>query len=150
MKLNQFTDLGLRALIYLTQSARATPFTINQMATEMNVSAHHLVKVVHFMARQGWVVTSRGRNGGVALARKPIDYKLGTVIRILEERADNSNQLVNCHSPACPLRYNCNLKSILHGAMTVFVEYLEQYTLSDAVRDPQGLSEQVHIPVINV
>jgi len=82
MKLNQFTDLGLRTLIYLTQPARSTPFTIRQAALELDVSANHLVKVVNFMGHQGWVVTTRGRNGGMSLARPMSEYPLGTVIRI--------------------------------------------------------------------
>ena len=150
MKLSQFTDIGLRTLIYLTQPAREQPFTISQMAEELNVSSHHLVKVVHFMARQGWILTFRGRNGGMVLARSPADYKLGTVIRTLEERAYNAQQLVNCHSPVCPLSYNCKLKSILQDAINIFTSYLEQYTLADAVRNPQALRGLMHIPVVNV
>ncbi|WP_369790153.1 Rrf2 family transcriptional regulator [Rouxiella sp. WC2420] len=140
MKLNQFTDLGLRTLIYLTQPNRETPFTIGEMASELNVSANHLVKVVHFLARQGWVNTTRGRNGGIILAKDMLEYQLGTVIRILEERADNSNELVNCHSPECVLIRHCQLKSLLHSAMLNFFEYLNQYTLADAVNNPQSLS----------
>lgn len=150
MKLSQFTDIGLRTLIYLTQPARQEPFTIRQMAAELNVSTHHLIKVVSFMARQGWILTFRGHNGGVKLASSPADYKLGTVIRTLEERADNAHQLVNCHTPACPLSSNCKLKSLLQDAINNFTSYLEQYTLADAVRNPQALSGLMYIPVVNV
>lgn len=150
MKLSHFTDIGLRTLIYLTQPARAQPFIISRMAAELHVSSHHLVKVVNFMGRQGWILTFRGRNGGITLARNPADYRLGTIIRILEERSDNANQLVNCHSPECPLSYNCKLKSILQDGMTIFTSFLEQYTLADAVRNPQALSSLMHIPVVSI
>lgn len=140
MKLNQFTDLGLRTLIYLTQPYRDTPFTIGEMASELKVSANHLVKVVHFLAKQGWVITTRGRNGGIVLAKTMEEYQLGTVIRTLEERADNSNELVNCHTPKCVLIQHCQLKSLLHGAMINFFAYLNQYTLADAVHNPQTLN----------
>ena len=149
MKLNQFTDIGLRTLIYLTQPERALPFTIRQVAAELLVSSHHLVKVVNFMAKQGWIVTARGHNGGIGLSRSPAEYRLGTVIRTLEERGNNSYQLVNCHSMACPLRSNCNLNTILHGAVNVFTEHLEQYTLADAVRDPQSLGTLIRVHMVN-
>lgn len=148
MKLNQFTDIGLRTLIYLTQPERDFPFTIRQAASELHVSSHHLVKVVNFMAKQGWIVTARGHNGGIRLSCSPAEYRLGTVIRTLEERGNNSYQLINCQSMACPLRSNCNLNAILHDAMAVFTDYLERYTLADAVRDPQSLSMLIHIQVV--
>ena len=95
MKLNQFTDLGLRTLIYLTQPQRASPFTISEMAQRLNISKNHLVKVVHFMARMNWVTTTRGKGGGVVLAKAPSEYRLGSVIRQLEEHVDQSHSLVN-------------------------------------------------------
>ena len=52
MKLNQFTDIGIRALIYLAQSSTEPLFTIEKMAKDLQVSRNHLVKVIHFMAKQ--------------------------------------------------------------------------------------------------
>lgn len=148
MKLHQFTDLGLRALIFLTQPARSTPFTINQTAHELQVSVNHLVKVVHFMGQQGWIRTVRGRNGGIYLAKALKEYRLGDIIQVLEERADESKHLVNCHSPLCPLVNHCNLNDMLQSAMQVFISHLNQYTLADAVRNRQKLNELVRIPSI--
>lgn len=150
MKLNQFTDIGLRALIYLTQPARSGPFTINQMATELNVSAHHLMKVINFMGQQEWILTFRGRNGGVKLARSPEDYRIGCIISTLEERSDISNQLINCYSPLCPLRSSCRLNPMLQGAMAAFTEHLDQYTLEDAVDNPHALRVLMTIPAADI
>ncbi|MCS3429825.1 Rrf2 family transcriptional regulator [Klebsiella sp. BIGb0407] len=147
MKLHQFTDLGLRTLIFLTQPARATPFTISQTASELQVSVNHLVKVVHFMGQQGWIHTVRGRNGGIYLAKDLNEYRLGEIIQTLEERADDSKHIVNCSSPVCPLINHCNLNGMLQGAMQVFISHLNQYTLADAVRNRQSLMELMRIPL---
>lgn len=146
MTLNQFTDLGLRTLIFLTQPARATPFTISQTAVELQVSVNHLVKVVHFMGQQGWIHTVRGRNGGICLAKDLTDYRLGDVIQVLEERTDESKYLINCYGPVCPLINHCNLHGMLQSALQVFITHLNQYTLADAVRNRQSLSELMRIP----
>src|SRR5690606_18734049 len=95
MQINRFTDYGLRVLMYLTQPARATPFTISEMARELSVSQNHLMKVVHFMSKQGWVVTTRGKGGGISLARDAKEYRLGQAVKILE----NNISLVNCGDP---------------------------------------------------
>lgn len=147
MKLNQFTDLGLRTLIYLTQPPRALPFTISQAAHELEVSTNHLVKVVNFMGHQGWIITSRGRSGGMRLAKSPSEYRLGTLIRILEERDTGTVQIVNCSAPLCPLVPHCQLNSLLQDAVQAFTDYLDRFTLLDAVRNPAALQQLIRIPV---
>ena len=139
MQINRFTDLGLRVLMYLTQPPRATPFTISEMAKELMVSQNHLMKVVHFMAKQGWVVTTRGKGGGISLARTAQDYRLGHTVSILE----NNHSLVNCDEPPCILRNTCTLKSALNKALQAFFDYLDQYTLADMIKIPV---EQAMIP----
>ena len=84
MQLTHFTDLGLRVLMYLTDEPRATPVTIGEIAERYAVTRNHLVKVVHFMSQQGWLVTTRGKGGGLALARAANLYPLGQGIRQLE------------------------------------------------------------------
>lgn len=78
-----FTDLGLRVLMYLSHQVRDTPVTISD-AERFDVSRHHLVKVVHFMGQQGWLITTRGKGGGLALAFGLQHYRLGQVVRVLE------------------------------------------------------------------
>jgi Rrf2 family nitric oxide-sensitive transcriptional repressor len=152
MQLNRFTDLGLRVLIYLTQPARTTPFTISEMAEELKVSHNHLVKVVHFMGKQGWVQTTRGKGGGISLARPASEYRLGQAIKILEQNTQNQNQLVDCHSMPCTLISICALKPTLDQALTVFFDYLDQYTLADMIKKPlhQAIKHNNRIPVLDL
>lgn len=132
MQLTHFTDLGLRVLMYLSHSDRDTPVTISEVAERFDASRNHLVKVVHFMAQQGWLITTRGKGGGLALARPVTDYKLGEIIRGLE----NVTEMIDCADPPCALRGRCQLKSILDRAMNAFFEVLDEYTLADAVATP--------------
>ena len=70
MQLTKYTDFGLRVLMYLTQSdGRSTPVTVPEIAERFEVSRNHLVKVVHFLSQQGWIATTRGKGGGLRLAR---------------------------------------------------------------------------------
>lgn len=142
MQLNRFTDLGLRVLMYLTQPARATPFTISEIAHDLMVSQNHLVKVVHFMSRQGWIKTTRGKGGGIVLAHPASAYRVGQAIKTLESYSQNQSQnnapikLVDCNSPPCILRTSCTLQTTLHHALNGFFGYLDQYTLADMIKLP--------------
>lgn len=152
MQLNRFTDLGLRVLMYLTQPVRPTPFTISEMAEELIVSQNHLVKVVHFMGKQGWIRTTRGKGGGIVLAMQPDQYHLGTIIQALESNTQSQNNLVDCSSPPCILRPSCQLKSVLDQALQAFFDYLNQYTLADAMSTPiqQVIRSPHRIEILNL
>ena len=63
MQLNKFTDYALRILITIAQTRQA-PYTIAELADCLYVPANHLVKIVHFMAKQHWIITTRGKGGG--------------------------------------------------------------------------------------
>lgn len=127
MQLTQFTDLGLRVLMYLTPTPRMQPVTINEIAGVFKVSRHNLVKVVHFLAQHGWLTTTRGKGGGLALSKPPEQYPLRTIICLLEGSFD----LVSCTAPPCVLRVGCELKMILDQATQAFLSVLDEYTLAD-------------------
>ena len=132
MKLTCFTDLGLRVLMYLTYQERKTLATITEISEQFQISKNHLVKVVHFMACRKWLVTTRGKGGGLALAKAPEDFLLGEVIRALEK----DTEIIDCNAPPCALRNYCQLKSILCEAENIFFDSLNRYTLRDATRSP--------------
>jgi Rrf2 family nitric oxide-sensitive transcriptional repressor len=96
------------------------------------VSRNHLVKVVHFMAQQGWVSTSRGKGGGLRLSQSADRYRLGDLIRQLEQQGP----LIDCREPPCALDGACRLSGVLAQTLQAFYEALNGYTLADLVRDP--------------
>lgn len=134
MQLNHFTDLGLRVLMYLSTPAGEQPVTIAEIATRFEVSRSHLMKVVHFMALEGWVSTTRGKGGGLALAWPPTHYRLGHVVRTLEGR----QELIDCGRPPCALRGRCGVKGMLDEALQTFFSTLDRHTLADALSGATG------------
>ena len=135
MQLNRFTDLGIRVLMYLG-SIEGSSVTIARLAEDLQVSKNHLVKVVHFMAQQQWLLTSRGKSGGIALAKRPEDYAIGDVVRVLEQNSVNGERLINCQQPPCVLLPACGSPFILQQALEQFYQFLNQYNLADVVTQP--------------
>lgn len=111
------------------------------MAQELNVSRNHLVKVIHFMALQGWVKTTRGKGGGVALAHAPESYRLGKIIREMEDHVDKTGQLVKCDAARCIFHAGCTLNPLLSVALERFYEELDKHSLKEAIRYPQFFSQ---------
>ena len=135
MQITRFTDLGLRVLMYLAARPEAMA-TIPEIAQQFDISRNHLVKVVHRLGQLQLIATTRGKGGGMALARAPGEYRLGDVLRELE---DNPT-LIDCASPPCVIRPGCQLKAALDDALQAFFSRLDQYTLEDVLRPPTGAS----------
>jgi len=135
MQLTRYTDFGLRVMMYLTQDdGREAPATIPEIAERFGVSRNHMVKVVHFLAQQGWVATTRGKGGGLRLARAPADYRVGDLVQALEHQG----VLINCAEPPCALNGVCRLSGVLADAVQVFYDALNRHTLADLVQTPTG------------
>lgn len=138
MQLNKFTDYGLRILMYVARP-QDTPYTIAQIAEDLQVSQNHLVKIVHFMAKQQWIITSRGKGGGIRLSPTIFNQPLGEIVRILQGNVS----IVECNEPPCVLRDHCGLKGILDQAMQEFYQHLNRYTLEDLSARPQHISSEI-------
>ncbi|MHA5056737.1 RrF2 family transcriptional regulator [Acinetobacter schindleri] len=146
MQLNKFTDYALRILMYIAQP-KEMPYTIAELANELQVSENHAMKIVHFMAKQDWLITTRGRGGGIRMNPLTLKISLGQIVRILQQ----DSQVVECNTPPCVLRKNCGLKGILDDAVEQFYASLDQYTLSEVVTPLQGhYSIQSPIGLINL
>jgi len=128
MQLTLFTDIALKAIMYLKQSESLV--TIDEIAEKFAVPRNHLVKVLNFMVHQRWIGSVRGRNGGLFYNSSSDDLKLGDTIMVLE----NKDELLDCN--ACILHANCCLRGMLHGAVTAFYNFLNQYTLKDLNGQP--------------
>ena len=142
MQLNKFTDYALRILMYISRP-RDVPYTIAEIAQDLHVSQNHLVKIVHFMGKQGWLITTRGKGGGIRLHPETLPLRLGQVVRILQ----GENQIVECNSPPCVLRAQCGLKGILNQAMEQFYQSLDQYTLADVLSAPPSSKYTTNSPI---
>ena len=131
MQLNKFSDYGLRLLMFLLKPSEEL-VTIAQAAAALKISENHLVKVTHFMVKQGWIISTRGKGGGIRLAPKAYELPIGEIVRTLE----HDQKAVNCLEPACALRFSCGLKPLLDQALEQFYQHLNGFQLRDALHQP--------------
>ena len=132
MQLTLHTDYALRVLIYLCMKPEEI-VTIDEVTDFYEISRNHLVKVVHNLATNGFIHTSRGKHGGMQLSRPPDEISIGEVVRKMEANFD----IVECFSPdskACRVVPICKLKSVLYQASENFLLYLSQHSLADVVK----------------
>ncbi len=135
MKLSLFTDYSLRVLMFA--ALKGESFSLSEVAESYDISRHHLVKVVNYLAKLGYLETRRGRGGGIALGMQPEDIRIGMVVR----RTEDSPFIVECFDKqhnTCPINGSCRLKGALAQAVTAFYETLDRHTLRDLVAGVDG------------
>lgn len=145
MHLTQYTDFALRALIALAVSPDERS-TVSQISSAYGISRHHLVKVAGRLAELGYIESTRGKGGGIRLARRPQRIGMGEVVRDMEAELG----VVECLTEGggtCVIAPACRLKSMLHEATKRFLEELDQYTLADVLKARAPLSRLLGIPV---
>lgn len=137
MRLTVYTDYTIRLLIHLAvQGDRAA--TIQEVAQRYNISRNHLMKVASRAVQAGYIESTRGRGGGLRLARPASQIRLGEVLRVTEDDWD----LVECFDPTknrCTITKACGLRPILAEALDAYFAVLDHYTLADAVSQRKPL-----------
>jgi Rrf2 family nitric oxide-sensitive transcriptional repressor len=134
MRLTMYSEYSLRVLIYLAcvGDERAT---IGTIAKAYGISRQHLTKIVHNLARLGYVRTVRGKGGGLELAKPLESIGLGELVR----KTEADLKLVDCDGSACPIRQVCLLRSALGAACNAFLATLDRYTLASLVTNKSEL-----------
>lgn len=124
--INKFTDFAFRVLIYLASCEGRQ--RLQDVAGYFDISHEHLRKVVHALVQSGFVISQRGKNGGITLARPAAEISLGAVLRALE--ADK--KVVDCRGKEpCRFAGHCALESLFDGAREAFYAYLDDRTLDE-------------------
>ncbi|HUJ85777.1 MAG TPA: Rrf2 family transcriptional regulator [Burkholderiales bacterium] len=128
MQLTRFTDYSLRVLLYVGR-AKGRICTMAEIAAYFGISLEHLRKVVHRLARLGYLRSCRGRSGGLLLGRDADAIRLGEVIVAMEEDLS----IIDCEALACVLLPDCALKIELDRAGRAFLAALNEKTLADVL-----------------
>jgi Rrf2 family nitric oxide-sensitive transcriptional repressor len=134
LKLTQFTDYGLRALMVLASEPERS-FNSKEIASILDVSREHLIKILQRLALGGYVRNLRGSGGGVRLEKQAQEILLGNVVRWLED----AQGLVECMRPDgghCNLTPLCLLRPLLSDAAEAFYARLNTATLADCLHPP--------------
>jgi Rrf2 family nitric oxide-sensitive transcriptional repressor len=147
MRLTQYTDYALRVLLHVALK-RGDASTIREISESYGISRNHLMKVAHELGRLGFLIPTRGRGGGLTLAKVPEDIIVGEVVREMEE----SFALVECFKGAdntCPIAGICRLETALAGALATFLEALDNLSLADLMENSGALERRLGITTPN-
>ncbi|MCB1390624.1 MAG: Rrf2 family transcriptional regulator [Rhodobacteraceae bacterium] len=131
MRLTLRTNLAMRTLMHCAVRAPDTLRTAD-VSSACNASFHHVAQVVNQLESAGYLHTTRGRGGGIALARPAEEISVGKIFRLFEADLPFA-ECMDLARNTCPLCDACRLKGILCEALSAFYATLDRYRLSDLV-----------------
>ena len=128
MKLTSQTNYAIRMLMFChSKGERAN---VKEIAAFYGLPERFLFNILQKLVAAGYMQTMRGRGGGIKLARRADEIRLGAVIRSIEENFE----LAECFEAGgsdCPLLNTCGLNKALREALRAFFEALNRYTIAD-------------------
>jgi Rrf2 family protein len=128
LRISQAASMGAHALALLAER-RGERMTTAQIASQLDVSPHHLAKVLLRLSKAGFVNSTRGRHGGFALTRRGRSATLLEVIELIDGRlAPEENPVGVCPPADAP-------GGARHGFTSVkgkLIEGLGQITVGEA------------------
>jgi Rrf2 family nitric oxide-sensitive transcriptional repressor len=112
------------------------PITVGVAAESLRISKHHLVKVANLLMKNGYILGTRGRTGGIRLRKRPEEISLGEIVRLTEP----SLTPVECMSApgSCSLEGVCGCPHYLHRGMEAFLRELDRATLDSLTRSARN------------
>lgn len=129
MYLSKFTDYSFRILMYLGNNPDKLS-TVDELSSILGLSTHHVKKIVYKLSTNNYILSLKGRNGGIKLGMDPKDINLDKLLEITEDNLD----ILECFSienNTCSLNNCCKLKPIINDALESFKLELSKYTLDD-------------------
>ena len=144
MRLTTHSDFALRVLIYLALRPE-TRVSVAEIAAAYDISRSHLTKVVWDLSQGGFITTTRGKAGGMQLARPADGINLGAVLR----RTEPGDTLVECfgHANQCKITPQCRARAIFREAYAAFLAVFDRYTLAELAVRRDGLAEILQLDV---
>lgn len=134
--LSQKTRYTIRALQHLADTHGDGPVRLDTIADAQNIPRKFLTVILSEMAREGIVISHRGREGGYELALPPVDIRYGDIIRLTR----GSLALVPCASrnahetcTNCLPEVECRLRALMLQLRDEMAAMLDRLTLADPI-----------------
>ncbi len=127
MRLTLQTDYALRILMALAQDCDRV-ISVDELSKQFRVSKNHLMKTAQALVSAGFVATTRGRSGGLRLAKFANEINIGAVVEAIEP----DFHVAECfHKSTCSFLPSCRLRGLLGQARANFMQTLWDKNLND-------------------
>ncbi len=113
LQLSKRVEYGLIALRHMALHPMGRVFTAKELASEYGIPYELLAKVLQKLAKAGVMTSLQGVRGGYALAKKPSELSVASIIRVIEEERPMVAECYVDGPESCYLFDNCTIRKPL-------------------------------------
>lgn len=123
---------ALMVMLDLAQHPDNSPVPLRDIAERQGISLKYIEAIVSVLSKAGLVSATRGKAGGYRLTRKPKEYPVGEILRLME----GSLAPVSCleAEKICPRSADCLMLPLWQQLNRMIGNYLDDVTLRDLLR----------------
>ena len=129
MQITRQTEYAIRTALELSTAPPGEFVQTKYISERHNIPEVFLKKTIQLLSRAGLVVTQRGSQGGVRLARPGKEITLADILVAIEGPLALNVCLVENYQ--CPNRPTCRVHRIIKRAQEALVKELTRETLED-------------------
>lgn len=132
MKISTRGRYALRFMVDLAQHDSTEYTALKDISERQGISIKYLEQITSLLSKFGLLQSTRGPQGGYKLAKSPVDYTVGEILRITE---GDLSPVACLSSPnnICERKDSCCTLNLWIGLDKVVNEYLDSKTLQDLI-----------------
>ncbi|XSG81356.1 MAG: Rrf2 family transcriptional regulator [Methyloligella sp. ZOD6] len=130
MRLTKQTSYAIRILTHCARR-KGKSVRASEIAQIYGITEYNVAKIVPILVRTGFLTSTRGRLGGLKLARPAEEIHIGDVVRATE--ATYVEAECGGDSRDCAIKPAALINRLLGEALDAFISVLDEHTLDELV-----------------
>lgn len=133
MKISTKGRYAVRVMLDLAIHNTGEYVKVKQIAARQEISEKYLEQIIALLNKAGYVISTRGAQGGYRLAKKPEEYTIGMILR----QTEGSLAPVACleeGSAPCERCDTCETLEVWKALQDAINQVVDHVTLADLVR----------------
>lgn len=132
MKYSKATNYALHIVLYMIKYDKNENLSLQPLATNFNISATYLSKILTQLVKAGIIQSTSGVNGGYSIRKKKDDISFLDIIKATE----GTGALFNCDLQEDS---NCPIDKVMAEAENVMGEYLQNKKLYEVIEKQEPI-----------
>lgn len=130
MKISTRGRYALRVMLDIAMQKQEAYISLTDIANRQGISNKYLERIIGKLLKAGYLKSARGNNGGYMLSKEASQYKVGDILRVMEEELSPTD----CIIEGCSRQENCKTFSFWKGLDEVISDYVDSKTLEDLMK----------------
>jgi Rrf2 family nitric oxide-sensitive transcriptional repressor len=143
LKINRQTDYAVRVVLALSKRPKGTRVSSSEIGREMLIPPALLQRIVAELANGGFIQTQAGRDGGITLARSPMEINLLQVTEHFEGPILLSDCIINPGD--CPFERKCPVRCQWLRLKDILRDEMERITFEQLVEDAAAIEVNLSV-----